>query len=83
MALHAPLYEIGSIPSAAQFCRPVTFGKTLVRTLHQFSGVVQDRADSPGDTERRRLFCTAARIKMMLCINGGLVAESAAREKLS
>lgn len=67
-ALHALIYEIGLISTAAQIRLPAAFAITFVRTLRYLSEAIQGRADGPGVLTRRHCISEAVQMKVALHI---------------
>lgn len=82
-ALHASLDGFVYNTLAANFGLLVAFAIPLVRTLRYFSRAVKIVPTSFGDFTHRHRFCTGARMEMALRVIESLVAEFAARKRLS
>lgn len=75
IALHVPLFEFGSISSAAISMPPV-------RSMPYFSVAFKDCDDGPSCLTRHHRFCTAIVMKMDICVTKGLVVQFTARERV-
>lgn len=81
-ALHVPLYQFGVISQASLLCLPVSIAIQTIRTIINFEGEVQYRADGLGGIILPHRFCTAARWETSLCVMESIVAAFATRERL-